>query len=140
MAKVELLEIADLFGMIVVQPSGVLWVGNAGGASCYHPEVEGIFVPLDHTMLPAQDILVYDFWFSKDLMIDQKDFIAEYLHQNCYLDTFFEPDPDMAPETEFGEAWIPVKVRDSVDEGFTFATVMRPFVGRRAVIVYTNSA
>jgi hypothetical protein len=140
MVRVELLEIADLFGMIVVQPSGVIWVGNAGGTSCYHPEAEGLFVPLDHAMKPSQDILMYDFWYSKDLMINQQDFIIEYIHQNGYLNAFFEPDPDMQPETEFGEAWVPMKVMDKVDETVTFSTVVKPFEGKRVVLVYTNSA
>jgi hypothetical protein len=36
----------DGLGLIVLHPSGVFYTNQVGGHGCFHPEVEGIFIPL----------------------------------------------------------------------------------------------
>jgi hypothetical protein len=36
----------DGLGLIVLHPSGVLYTNQVGGHGCFHPEVEGVFFPL----------------------------------------------------------------------------------------------
>jgi hypothetical protein len=33
-------------GLILLYPSGIWYTNQTGGYSCFHPEVEGMFVPL----------------------------------------------------------------------------------------------
>ena len=33
-------------GLIILHPSGVLYTNQVGGHGCFHPEVEGVFLPL----------------------------------------------------------------------------------------------
>jgi hypothetical protein len=37
---------ARRFGLIVLTPSGVYYSNQTGGHACYHPTVEGVFIPL----------------------------------------------------------------------------------------------
>ena len=141
MFRVELLELANFFAMIIPARTGVVWVGNAGGISQYSPELEGFLVPLDATMVPHPDLVLHDFWYVRDMMSDPREIIERWLAQSAYLTAFFEPDPTQRYDScEFGEAWVPVKIHDYVNLDSTFATVVAPFRGRRATLVYTNSA
>lgn len=40
------LDLFDGLGLIVLCPSGVFYTNQVGGHGCFHPEVEGVFVPL----------------------------------------------------------------------------------------------
>lgn len=42
---VELFDF-DGIGLIISFPSGVIYTNQVGGFGCFHPELEGIFVPL----------------------------------------------------------------------------------------------
>jgi len=40
------LGLFDGLGLIILHPSGVFFTNQAGGHGCFHPEVEGVFLPL----------------------------------------------------------------------------------------------
>lgn len=127
---VELWE-SEAYGAIVPCSSGVRWTNQTGGAHCAHPEAEGVFVPLAEIDISAGSAIALDQWdraYSKDL-------VTQWLADQPAEDLFTAADSFDGP---FGEAWLPVIVRDDVEE-MRMPVALRPFIGRLVILTYPNS-
>ena len=48
-------------GLVIIYPSGVRYTNQTGGTSCWHPQEEGVFVPLRDEMVDQEDLLYKHF-------------------------------------------------------------------------------
>jgi hypothetical protein len=56
MPLIRLLDAVGL-GMIVEMPTGVMYSNQTGGASCLHPRVEGLYVPLANDCTESWELI-----------------------------------------------------------------------------------
>jgi hypothetical protein len=54
---IDLVWQLDRVGLILSHPSGVTYSNQTGGYACYHPEMEGVFVPLGEQAIIQQERL-----------------------------------------------------------------------------------
>jgi hypothetical protein len=136
---VNLWGLIDFFGAIVPAPTGILWTNQTGGTSCQHPEVEGYFLPLPHSVLGWGDHfrLINVGWGggAYDVALVQ-DFLAVN-----ELTGLFEPAPDT--RHPFHEAWVPVRIKSALENvpGSTsfVDVVLSGHLGVEVILTYENS-
>jgi hypothetical protein len=130
----------DFFGVLVPMPTGIRWSNQVGGTCCYHPEVEGLYVPLPISMEDREDVLL-DWGSHHDYQGEGLPRIRSWLsvltREGLDLDEAFEVRPTY-PEGEcWGEAWVPVRIKEEIGEEWN--EFLAPFRGRDAFLIYPNS-
>jgi hypothetical protein len=137
---VELWAHEELFGLIVLVPSGVVFCNQTGGTMCAHPKAEGIYLPLLHGHASSPQKLI-DLWRHA-----WKEYTPELIGQSLRdvrLDHILEPvspaDQLSFPQLDsWGEAWVPVKIK-AADKYSENEAVLHAFAGQFAILTYGNS-
>ena len=121
-ARIDLTHTSkNVFGLIILQPSGAFYTLETGGYACYHESAEGVFVPVhEETEDSQQGLLTAHFtgpkwngWCSEG--IDEKD--AEYIDYVFSL----SPATDYLRVDRFRlddskEAWVYIRISESGDD------------------------
>jgi hypothetical protein len=136
----------DWLGIIIPLKSGVVLTNQVGGTACFHPSVEGIYLPLPPTYEQKDDPL-YERTFEVyvpemvQIFLDKQ----EMNHQFMPLDKV-DAKQFSSSGTQLAEAWVPVRIRSFENDKARFASaasssheMLRPFEGCTAIIVYGNS-
>jgi len=127
-ATVNLLELDELFGLVICHPTGIWYTTQAGGTTCAHPSEEGFFVPLP---FGVENDRLEDIWEVAD------ETVRDFLDEN-ELDTWLEPAASLGMIG--GEAWVPVRIKIANARGANpIARMLAPFAGLRAFLTYPNS-
>lgn len=151
MKKIELWA-NSVQGLIVQVPSGVLYMNQTGGTYCGHPELEGVYVPLPQHCDVEGALL--DEWFfdggnvnySRSAYYSRLEEIAKLL-EHAGLSSVLESIPasrwELAKElwkTGWGEAWIPVQVKEVKRiPGQEYTEMVASLSGHFAILTYQNS-
>jgi hypothetical protein len=125
MIKVELWDLQNFMGVIVPCQSGVIFSNQTGGIDCFHPEVEGVYIPPPY--FGKEPDCLYDYWLDEYDAEIAKQAIKELDSED--FEALEESDFDM------GEAWIPVKVKDHQ----CLPQQLKPFIGKVVILTYQNS-
>ena len=101
-------------GLIIPHSSGIIYTNQTGGHGCYHPELEGMYVPLVDDLNSLQKPL-YDYftgpkwngWCIPSTGIDKEtaNFIDKILH-GTNITNFISVDRNSLKESH--EAWVKV--------------------------------
>ena len=148
---VQLWESVGL-GLIVEYPSGIVYSNQTGGASCLHPEAEGVFVPLHNDVegkgrklvSPANDL--FDFFEGpkhsgtgaiSGLDAEDADFIDSVLAKSS-LSGVLSVDRERLRESH--EAWVHVVVHREEDNehGLPIFRGLGPY-SRRGILTWENT-
>src|ERR1043165_5256239 len=85
------LEQDDLFGIIIAFSSGVKFSNQVGGYACLHPEIEGVYAPLNNTVVNQVGELLAYFtgpkwrgWCMEGIDEETADVIDSVLSQSHY--------------------------------------------------------
>jgi hypothetical protein len=136
----------DYLGLVVPCASGVHWSTQTGGTYCARPKVEGIYLPLPLSVLPdrfgyfdgVRDPL-RDFWVhggdpTEHLSLAKR-CLSEFLVK-AELSAYFEP---WDYPLYWGEAWVPVTVRQDQPQYGSELPFIDQIKGRNAFLTYPNS-
>ncbi len=132
----------DMLGILVPHPSGVVYEQQACGIRCTHPSLEGFYLPLPIEAFP------HDTLEDEGAGRYQTDLTEMLLTSNYLLFAYFRPltvdEQAQNPELcqQFGEAWVPLVVRDTpgqVDTCYLIDDLLEPLRGRVVVLTYPNS-
>ena len=133
-------------GLIIAHLSGVLYTNQVGGYACLHPEIEGVFTPLEDDFGKLEYKLSNYFvgpkwkgWCYQGIDAETADFIDKHLHS-------WKPTSrlsvDRAKLKESCEAWIWVKI-DSNDFVKTpngiYESDFRGFDSKSGILTWQNS-
>ena len=134
-------------GVIFPEKTGIIWSNQCGGTSCAHPEMEGIFVPLNTSIEDyGEHDPFLDAWGSS---------YVEYLRDIPKIEALWgflvrvseeeflqliEKHSDITGRDfyECGEAWIPVKVI-KIKDSYGNSTQFESFIDRVGILTYPNS-
>ena len=119
--------------MLVACPSGITWSNQVGGTSCQHPEIEGAFIPLPPEWRTEESDPLYNFYGAYDHRV-----VELFLGHSFELEQRFEPLDYFPQEEVFGEAWVPLRVKD-IDPNDEFASILKDFSGQTVILTYSNS-
>lgn len=135
--------------LIVAHPSGVVYNHQAGGYACNHPEMEGVFIPLDDFMFYKNGRCRFMVNIVKELNqyftgkkhggwcyegIDSED--GKYI--NGLLPSCIRVDSKKLSESM--EAWIWVKIKSSDNIKDSFTATWHGFPDKAsAVLIWENS-
>ena len=151
-AKRKYISLISHVGLIILRKSGVIYSNQVGGYHCFHPEVEGVFYPLNiyHYAKDIRD-KVKDGEDLYELLYEDLDRVIglnSRYHGWCdngisakdadKLDDIFKMYElpfmvDRTRLTESMEAWVYVIITGE-KKGF-----FEGFVGEKAIFVYPNS-
>jgi hypothetical protein len=124
-------------GLIVPAPSGVVWYNQTHGCACYHPELEGVLIPL------AIPRALSDYMYRRGelgpLTEAESDKIDEILRVEqlplcCARDMIGEAASSLAGGEWSGEAWLWVE-----SAGKEHLMGLADFGRVRGVLTWTNS-
>jgi len=135
LAKIELWNLNSFMGVIVPMETGVVYTNQTGGTGCYHPEVEGLFIPLnshDARRRILKDPLL-DAW--TDWAVDISPKRIKLFLEVFELEHIFSA-PKELPEGSWGEAWVPVVIRKNRNE---YTELLGAFVNKTVILTYPNS-
>lgn len=123
-------------GLIVLHPSGVLYTNQVAGNGCFHPEVEGVFVPLETDVnryeLNALEQHFKGSWNS--LNESEADLIESILRKSrCGLNWI---SVNRTRLKESFEAWVYVNLNPKTDRMFEYLT---GFDNSQAILTWQNS-
>lgn len=132
--------------LIVPMASPATYTTQAGGVQCAHPKLTGVLVPLivDEDFDMAGEL--HDSWFT--LKDDPAELTRSYLAQapllrrllkRSGLDGILEPLADLDAYKEWGEAWVPVRIKEDPDPGAMNYTAIKTLKGALAILTYQNS-
>jgi hypothetical protein len=139
-------------GLIVEHPSGIIYSNQTGGTSCFHPEVEGVFVPLRNEMdhegprliSPENDLFAYfegpkhgGAGATSGLDSDDADFIDDLLRKHS-LGDIVAVDRERLRESH--ESWVHVTVKqeEKSDHGIKIFRGLGPYP-RPGVLTWSNT-
>lgn len=130
MTPVDLIDFScsPVCGLIIPYPTGVRWSNQAGGIQCTHPSCEGFYVPLGWRQPVA-----YPFeneWRTTYDPIAVREWLFSVPELNEVLEA------REVYDGEWGENWIPVRVRESITDRFDTLYSLR---GRDAILTMENS-
>jgi hypothetical protein len=115
---VDLSEFPDL-GLVIKLPTGVRYTSQTAGVACEHPEVEGVFVPLQTRVgrpeLATLSGMLRGAWNS--LGAHQADSLDAFLKRY----DFKRISVDRSKLTESTEAWVHVAVSGIGEDGVPLA-------------------
>ena len=140
-ARITLSHVSgDVMGLIILQPSGVLYTHETGGYACYHESAEGVFVPLhEETEENQEGLLSAHFWHKWNNWCDGG--IDEQTAE--YIDYVFSLSPatnylrvDRFRLDDCKEAWIYVRVREPSEDA---GSPISGFGECKGVFVWGNS-
>lgn len=135
---------SDVHGVIVHASTGINYTNQCGGTYCYHPTLEGAYVPLNFDPEPFRGLL--DVWSNSGQ--EYADLGLQALLDKAGLGRVLEPLPYPALwqdakelwSSGWGEAWIPVHVKEQPKNGsHRYTELLRALAGHYAVITYPNS-
>lgn len=113
---------AKQFGLIVLRHSGVYFSNQTGGYACYHPIVEGVFIPLGEEASNQEKELQGHFtghkwagWCCDGIDGETADFIDSVMAKS---DLTKDVTVDRARLKESHEAWVHVDFRNTEPYGF----------------------
>lgn len=131
MGPISLIDaLRDKAGLIVPCKSGVSWTNQVGGIMIFHPEVEGVFVPLPFGVddISAVQDLAGDFGSIKGA-------VRQFLADN-HMGSFFSA-PDSF-DGRCGEAWLPLVVREQ-HPAMPHRSVLKQLEGVDCILTWENS-
>jgi hypothetical protein len=106
-------------GVILLCPSGVLYSNQTGGYSCFHPAMEGIYIPMQNEAVDQEGALAAFFtgpkwqgWCNDGINEETADFVDAVLGQSPYTRVL---KVDRARLADSHEAWIHVTVEKAVE-------------------------
>jgi hypothetical protein len=121
--------------------SGVRYSNQTGGYSCWHPEVEGVYVPLFNELIDQEAELTAYFtgpkwggWCSDGIDEETADLIDSVLQKSSYTKRITV---DRSRLADSHEAWVYVLLSPS-DEDVDFEEI-HGFPGNQAVLTWDNS-
>lgn len=144
-------------GIIIPSSSGTTWTNQVGGIACFHPKMEGIYIPLGIVKTfrggtdPIESVCKYD--------PDQGPEGTSYAHSYDemlvwqFLKSIGEHD-QFRPLTEeeyelnrrllgddfyLAEAWVPVFVLKKAHADKVRTEALRPLAGMIGILTYPNS-
>ena len=127
-------------GLILLYPSGIWYTNQTGGYSCFHPEVEGIFVPLVNEMYNQEKELYEHFtgpkwngWCSEKIDKETADFIDQCL-KNSHTTHDLSVDREKLEMSH--EAWVYVNIGQDLDEDFS---LFYGFDTNQGILTWNNS-
>lgn len=120
---------SSVCGLIIQQSTGVCWSNQTGGIQCLHPSCEGFYVPLEW----GQSMGDYPFENEWRMAYDPIA-VREWLLSVPELNEVLEARDSY--DGEWGENWIPVRVRESITNRFD---VLHSLRGRDAIVTMENS-
>lgn len=147
-------------GLIVPGPTGIVYQNQAGGIRNQHPAMEGWFWPMswkchdigddESRALVNWECEAYSDRYRKDINAALDAWLLGLVFE---APTFEEVRAQLWPysykhvlklqlqstPTQFGEAWVPVKVRDNPANAMTGSIPPRDHIGRCMILVYPNS-
>jgi len=135
--KIELWDYSNS-GIIFPLKTNIVWTNQCGGTSCSHPELEGIFVPLNLTpegygvnclWCDAWGFTYLDYLHEIQAVEDLQGFLGRVSEEEFHK---------LINEQQCGEAWIPVKIIMSKNN-ITFPKQLEPFIGDIGIFTYPNS-
>lgn len=145
----SIIESDGFFGILLPWRTGVIWQSQVGGTACFHPQLEGIYVPFEGRLYGSGGGTIDE----KDPLYDRVELYNVGLVWR-FLNTFelnhsFAPikTPEMLAEVPgYGrdhldqpyrlfEAWVPV----FIDKHNTDYPQLDSFKGSWGIIVYPNS-
>lgn len=127
---VDLDLVFKLFALIISCPTEVFYTNQTHGTCCYHPEIEGILIPLNNYMRLEDELSSFINDFAQIYTEDLADKIDIILSN--YVD-FIKVDRDKLKES--GEAWLYVTIDKTHD-------IISGFVENgynKAVLTWINS-
>lgn len=129
-------------GVILLSGNGVLYMNQTCGTLCAHPRARGFYIPLPARFQPG----------DRDELVDCSELSLEDVSQfltRMELDHILEARspqvPERAPdgyeegEPIWGEAWVPVRVKESLPEYDPLTPLFKSYRGRDAIVTYQNS-
>jgi len=138
--------------MLIVQlQAQVTYTTQAGGTHCVHPYVQGVLVPLLAGEFDTEGKL-HDLWFPSSGYSNLAAFAFEYMErvplirrllEEAELDGILEPidskEGIMMWLAEWGEAWVPVCIKEDPNPEAMNYTAIKALKGRYAILTYQNS-
>lgn len=146
------IELWDFNGAGVIFPAktDLIWTNQCGGTCCTHPEMEGVFVPLNTSPEDYGEDLWIDGWgydykaYLKE--IDEVEKLWGFLvrvSEEEFMELVGAHGWKWMGTEEMcyscGEAWIPVKVIKPPEEGVWMSVQLEPFIGKIGILTYSNS-
>ena len=148
--KIEIWDSVGL-GIIIKYPSGVLVSNQTGGTACFHPSLEGVYLPIHndyHT--DSQKFISPENEFSRCFTdqkyngsgaqngIDEEDLIRlERLLKKFSLDGFIKINKNKLQESH--EAWIHILINEEKQQPFTkLVKGFEPYP-REGILTWANS-
>lgn len=145
-------------GLIVPARTGIIYRNQTGGTCCQHPALEGWFWPMNWRTWEAEQESALCDW-GLDVYDDGDREALDSALEKWDLEQIFraptraEVDEQLRPfhtsdlrrsegAVEFGEAWVPVCVREAPDDGGFVLNGGAPpegHVGRCMILTYPNS-
>lgn len=127
-------------GLIIPHKTNVLYLTQAGGITCAHPSLEGVFVPLPHGELIANDLNYYfvkgekwkGYCYLGDLREDDADYLDD-LFQKRYETKYLKVDRSALKSG--GEAWVHVTLHYPEEKHPLFTGLE----SKTAVLTWANS-
>jgi hypothetical protein len=133
---------APRFGLIVLRPSGVYYSNQSGGHGCYHPMVEGVFIPLGEETADQEKELCEYFtgpkwsgWCCEGIDEETAAFIDSVLAKSHLTKDIAV---DRAHFEDSHEAWVYVDFRNTVPYGYGGVEICG-FGVCKAVLTWENS-
>lgn len=137
--------------LIVQMQAPATYTTQAGGTHCVHPHVQGVLVPLlAGAFDPAGKL--HELWFSASGYSNPAAFAFEYMEriplirrllEEAELDGILEPidskEGIMMWLVEWGEAWVPVCIKEDPSPEVVNYTAIKALKGRYAILTYQNS-
>lgn len=132
--KKPFIELFDFYGigLIVSFPSGVIYTNQVGGFGCFHPEIEGVFVPLEIEHKKILFALQQHFGGDWNHI---KDSDADVIDKLLRSDDFDFIKVDRTKLEESFEAWIYVDIEQQSSE----LQLLNGFGNTKGVLTWMNS-
>lgn len=136
--KVEIFMCTTV-GIIVPCKSGVVWSNQVGGTACFHPEVEGIFIPLPDNRCFVDGYDKDGFGVIRERCEvkhpESSELILKFLKATG-LNKLFEMRLNMKGVV-MHEAWVPLKIKKKL--AHPPHELLNDFRGRDVILTYENS-
>jgi hypothetical protein len=127
-------------GLIIEYPSGVVYTNQAGGTSCFQPEVEGVYIPFgngcdENRQFLSMEIDLDRHWptpYGAGITVEDADALDRILKEWQVLG-WFEVDREQLSRSL--EAWVHVNVKR--DHG-VYCSGFGPYP-RKGILTWANS-
>jgi len=150
---IDLWHLGNPCGIIIPASSGIWWSNQVGGIACWHPMMEGWFIPFPESWLNPQKWGCMENYIGMDFDTDKPlpyptERVSQFIRQTKELSKHLSPiskEEAQALVTAYPgsgmccEAWIPVKVKAPKTDHPAYPDYLDSVRGRIGFLTYENS-